>query len=93
MKWLEFSDTIERNREYHERYHKAVNNPTRKRILKLLKEGKNYDEIMEYLKLNEKNFEYHLKLLEWGFCIERDKEDRKKIILTKEGEIVDYLGD
>ena len=93
MKWLEFSDTIEKNREYHERYHKAVNNPVRKKILKLLKEGKNYDEIMMALKLNEKNFEYHLKILEWGFCIERDKEDRKKIILTKEGEIVDYLGD
>ncbi|RLI76646.1 ArsR family transcriptional regulator [Archaeoglobales archaeon] len=93
MKWLEFSDTIEKNREYHERYHKAVNNLVRKKILKLLKEGKNYDEIMMALKLNENNFEYHLKILEWGFCIERDKEDRKKIILTKEGEIVDYLGD
>ncbi|RLI79968.1 ArsR family transcriptional regulator [Archaeoglobales archaeon] len=93
MKWLEFSDTIEKNREYHERYHKAVNNPIRKKILKMLKEGKNYDEMMNALKLNEKNFEYHLKLLEWGFCIERDKKDKKKIILTKEGEIVDYLGD
>ena len=93
MKWVEFSDTIEKSREYHERYHKAVNNPIRKKILKLLKEEKSYDEIIDALNLDEKNFEYHLKLLEWGFCIERDKKDRKKIKITKEGEIVNYLGD
>jgi len=51
---LEFSDTIEKNKEFHERYHKAVNHPIRKKILKMLKEGKNYDEIMNKLNLNEK---------------------------------------
>lgn len=93
MKWLEFSDTIEKNKEFHERYHKAVYHPIRKKILKMLKEGKNYDEIMNKLNLNEKNFEYHLRLLEWGFCIERDKDDKKKLKITEEGKIVDYLGD
>ncbi|AAB91116.1 MULTISPECIES: winged helix-turn-helix domain-containing protein [Archaeoglobus] len=86
--WEKYSDSIEKSRIYHERYHKAVANPVRKEILKMIAEGKNEDEIMEKLKLSKKELDYHLKILEWGFCIER-KDGGWKI--TKEGEIIDYL--
>ncbi|ADC65732.1 transcriptional regulatory protein, putative [Ferroglobus placidus DSM 10642] len=88
--WSEFSESVEKSREYHKRYHIAVNNKVRRKILKLIKEGKSYDEILEELGISEEDFEYHLKILEWGFCIVRDG---KKLELTKEGEVVDYIGE
>ncbi|WP_202320293.1 winged helix-turn-helix domain-containing protein [Archaeoglobus neptunius] len=87
-KWSEFSDSIEKSRIYHERYHKAVSNPVRKNILKLIAHGKSEDEIMEELKISRKELEYHIQILEWGFCIEKTDEGWR---ITKEGEIVDYL--
>ncbi len=86
--WEKYSGSIESSRVYHERYHKAVSNPKRKKILKLISEGKNEEEILKELGISKKELEYHLKILEWGFCIE--KKDGK-FVLTKEGEIVDYL--
>lgn len=86
--WEKYSDSIEKSRIYHERYHKAVANPVRKEILKMIAEGKSEEEIMGKLNLSKKELDYHLKVLEWGFCIER-KDDRWKI--TKEGEIIEYL--
>ncbi len=86
--WEEYSDSIEKSRVYHERYHKAVANPVRKEILKMIAEGKSEEEIMEKLKLSKKELDYHLKILEWGFCIEK-KDGGWKI--TKEGEIIEYL--
>jgi len=87
-KWDEFSDSIEKSRVYHERYHKAVANPVRKKILKMISEGKSEEDIMSELRINRKELNYHLKILEWGFCIERDGDGWK---ITKEGEIIDYL--
>uniref|UniRef100_A0A7C3MEL6 ArsR family transcriptional regulator n=1 Tax=Archaeoglobus fulgidus TaxID=2234 RepID=A0A7C3MEL6_ARCFL len=86
--WEKYSDSIEKSRIYHERYHKAVANPVRKEILKLIAEGKTEEEITDILKLSRRELDYHLKTLEWGFCIE--KKDGRWII-TKEGEIVEHL--
>jgi len=86
--WEKYSDSIEKSRIYHERYHKAVANPVRKEILKMIAEGKSEEEIMEKLNLSKKELDYHLKILEWGFCIER-KDGGWKI--TKEGEIIEHL--
>ena len=88
--WSKFSGSIEKSKEYHKRYHIAVNNKTRRKILKLIKEGKSVGEIEEILGIDRSELEYHLKILEWGFCIIRSGE---KIEVTKEGEVVDYLGD
>lgn len=88
--WSKFSESIEKSKEYHKRYHIAVNNKTRRKILKLIREGKSVDEIERILGLERGELEYHLKILEWGFCIVRNGG---KIELTKEGEVVDYLGD
>lgn len=86
--WEEFSDSIEKSRIYHERYHKAVSNPVRKRILKLIAMGKDEDEIMKELNISRKELDYHLRILEWGFCITKEGG---KWRITKEGEVVDYL--
>ncbi len=86
--WEKYSSTIEDSRIYHERYHKAVANPLRKRILKLISKGKSLGEIQNELGLTAEQLEYHLKILEWGFCIKRNGDS---IVLTKEGEVVDHL--
>lgn len=87
-RWEEFSGSIDKSRVYHERYHKAVANPVRKKILRMISEGKSEEDIMSELRISRKELDYHLKILEWGFCIERDENGWK---ITKEGEIIDYL--
>ena len=86
--WSKYSDSIEKSREYHKRYQIAVNNPIRRQILKLLLKGKKLNIIKHELNLSDSQLEYHLKILEWGFCIEREGED---IRVTKEGTVVNFL--
>jgi len=86
--WSQYSDTLEKSREYHSRYHTAVSSPVRRKILKLIAEGRGEDEIVEELKLSRKQLDYHLKILEWGFCIQREGD---RWIVTREGEVVHYL--
>jgi len=87
-KWEEYSTNIKSSRLYHERYHKAVSNPKRRKILQLIAEGKSEEEIALELGISVKELEYHLAILEWGFCIERKDG---KLRLTKEGEVVEHL--
>lgn len=86
--WSKHSDTLEKSREYHKRYQIAVSNPLRRKILKLVKEGKSKEEIRNALGLDERQLEYHLKILEWGYCIDRSEG---RLEITKEGLVVDYL--
>ncbi len=86
--WSEYQESIEKSREYQKRYQIAVNNPLRRRILKLISEGKELNAIKNELNLDDKELEYHLKILEWGFCIERNG---KEVRLTKEGSVVKYI--
>jgi len=87
-KWEEFSGSIEMSRIYHERYHRAVANPVRKTILKMVPEGKSETEIANSLGLSDKELDYHLRMLEWGFCIEKTDKGWR---ITKEGEIIEHL--
>jgi len=70
--WSEYSDSIEKSRE----------------VLKLLLKGKKLNTIKYELNLSDSQLEYHLKILEWGFCIERKGGDIK---VTKEGTVVKFL--
>ncbi len=89
--WEKFSGSIESSRVYHERYHKAVNHPLRRKILKLIADGvSTEDEILRKLRISRSELDYHLRVLEWGFCVRR-KDGRLE--LTKEGEVVEYLED
>ncbi|WP_457590392.1 winged helix-turn-helix domain-containing protein [Geoglobus sp.] len=86
--WSKHSDTLEKSREYHKRYQIAVSSPLRRKILRLVKDGRNEDEIKRELGLDDRQLEYHLKVLEWGHCIDRSGG---RLEITKEGMVVDYL--
>jgi|Deesub1362A_J573_1020465.scaffolds.fasta_scaffold00263_11 predicted transcriptional regulator len=86
--WSQYSGTLEKSKEYHNRYHIAVSSPVRRKILKLIAEGRSEEEILEILKLSKKQLDYHLEILEWGFCIHREGN---RWVVTKEGEIIHYL--
>jgi predicted transcriptional regulator len=87
-RWKEYSQTLEKSKEYHKRYHIAVSSPLRRKILKLIAEGEEPGKICQNLNLTMKQLQYHLKILEHGFCIRREDD---KITLTKEGEVIYYI--
>jgi predicted transcriptional regulator len=86
-KWIK-AKTLKEAEEYHKRYNYAVTNPIRRSIIRLLLEGKDETEILSELKITENQLQYHLKILEWGFCIKRDGS---RWVVTKEGKIVDKI--
>jgi len=86
-KWVK-AKTLEEAESYHKRYNYAITNATRRKILKLIDEGKDEKEIMETLCLTKKQLDYHIKILEWGFCIEKVG---KGWVVTKEGRIIDKI--
>jgi len=84
---------MEEEREYHRRYLRAVNNPVRRTILQVLKDcDMSFNELQSQLDLDEKNLNWHLHILENGYCIKKiNKDDKVFYRLTQEGNIVDYL--
>jgi DNA-binding transcriptional ArsR family regulator len=87
------SKSIERTRLYHERYLRAVNSPLRREILTALKEGcETIEDLESKTGLDKDTLEWHLSVLEHGFCVEKNnKEGKPAYRLTREGRIVDYL--
>ena len=72
---------------------RAVNNPLRRKILRALKVG---DATIETLQsrtgLDAGTLEWHLSILEHGFCVEKEVRDGETLYkLTKEGKVVDYV--
>ncbi|MEM4278826.1 MAG: helix-turn-helix domain-containing protein [Archaeoglobaceae archaeon] len=86
--WENFSKSVESSKEYHERYHRAVANPIRREILKLIRKGLSEEEIAKSLQISLYELNYHLQVLHRGFCIE--KKDGK-LVVTKEGEVVEHI--
>jgi DNA-binding transcriptional ArsR family regulator len=84
---------MEDTKERHRKYLRAINNPIRRNILRAMEEGNTtITSISEATNIDEKTLEWHINILEDGFCIERTKEDeQEKLILTKEALVVDYL--
>jgi predicted transcriptional regulator len=87
------SESLEKTREYHERYLRAVNNPIRKAILKTLKEScATLEELQLKTGLNSETLRWHLSILEHDFCVEKEIKQEKTVYkLTKEGKVIDYL--
>ena len=86
-------ESSEETKEYHTRYLRAVNNPVRRRILWALREG---DATIEALSsktgMDIGSLEWHLKILEYGFCVEREERNGETFYkLTKEGKVVEYV--
>jgi len=86
--WEEYSESIERSKEYHHRYHRAVSHPVRKEILRLILKGLSEEEIARALNLSKSELDYHLNVLIQGFCV---KKVEGKLLLTQEGMVVEHL--
>lgn len=84
---------MEETKEYHLRYLRAVNNPLRREILRALKEGEaTIDDLTSITRLDAKVLDWHLSILEHGFCVEKEvKEEGTVYRLTQEGKVVDYV--
>lgn len=85
--------SMEETKEYHVRYLRAINNPLRRDILRALKEGDlTLVDLEEKMGLEAKAIEWHMNILEHGFCIEKEERDGEIIYkLTQEGKVVDYV--
>jgi len=85
--------SIEETRLYHKRYLRAINSPLRRGILRALKEGyTTIEDLKSRTGLDNDTLNWHLSVLEQGFCIEKDIKQGKLVYkLTQEGKVVDYL--
>ena len=87
------TDSIEETRLNHSRYLRAMNNPLRRNILRIIKE-KNYtiEELENKTHLKKATLKWHLDIFENGFCIEKHVKEGKTIYtLTQEGKVIDFL--
>jgi DNA-binding transcriptional ArsR family regulator len=86
-------DTMEETKDRHMRYHRAVQNPIRRNILRSMQKGNiTFESLSDDTGLDSMTLEWHIRMLEDGYCVERYEIDGKIIFkLTKEGEVVDYL--
>jgi DNA-binding transcriptional ArsR family regulator len=84
---------MEETKERHLRYLRAINNPVRRIILRELKGGSaTIEDLKKRMELDEKTLSWHLDILEWGYCVEKQmKDDILYYLLTKEGSVVDYV--
>ncbi|UCH02302.1 MAG: winged helix-turn-helix transcriptional regulator [Candidatus Bathyarchaeota archaeon] len=85
--------SIEETRQYHIQYLRAINYSIRRKILRSIRNGnvciKN---LQASTGLDPDILNWHLNLLEYGFCIEKEIKKGKIVYrITQEGEIVDYL--
>jgi DNA-binding transcriptional ArsR family regulator len=85
--------TMEETKERHVRYLRAINSPVRREILRALKEWPaTIEALKEKTRMDEKALAWHLSILEYGYCIEKEVEDSTVIYkLTQEGRVVDYV--
>lgn len=85
--------SMEETKEYHVRYLRAVNSPLRREILRALKEGESTIVALgERTGLDAKALEWHLNILEHGFCVEKEDRDGDVVYaITQEGMVVDYV--
>jgi predicted transcriptional regulator len=85
--------SIEETRQYHKQYLRAINNPVRRKILNSIKRGcTSIKDVQANTGLDLETLNWHLNILEYGFCIEKDVKKGKIVYrITQEGRIVDYL--
>ena len=87
------TDSIEETRLFHSRYLRAINSPLRRKILRLLDEAPStINNLKDKLNMNKLNLKWHLDILEYGFCIEKQCEKGKLVyVITQEGKVVNFL--
>jgi len=86
-------NSIEETRQYHNRYFRAINSPIRRTILKAIEDGcATIEDLKVRTGLGADTLNWHLSILEHGFCIEKERKEGKPVYkLTEEGKVVDYL--
>jgi len=84
---------MEDTKERHRRYLRAINSPVRRDILRAMKEGhRTLEALSSATGLDVKTLDWHVRLLEYGFCVERRQGNEGVVFeLTREGLVVDYL--
>ena len=95
----DFLSSIEGNQKFHDIYLKAINNPFRREVLKIInKEGQlSQQNLLEIL--NNKDYKYDINILKYNldylikaFCIEVIIVDNNKYYqITQSGKIVEFL--
>jgi DNA-binding transcriptional ArsR family regulator len=87
------TDSIEETRLFHSRYLRAINNPLRRKILRILNEEHyTVEELQSKMNLDKATLKWHLDILENGFCVEKQVKQGKLVyMLTQEGKVVDFL--
>ena len=85
--------SMDETKEYHKRYLRAINNPIRIKILRAVKDGfLNIADLKLHTGLDVETLNWHLHVLENGFCIETDTIEGKLVYkLTQEGRVIEYL--
>lgn len=85
--------TMEETKEYHIRYLRAINNPLRRKILRTLKDGKaDAGDLASALGLDERTLRWHIDILVYGFCVEKEEKDGVTVYnITDEGRVVDFV--
>ena len=85
--------SMKEEREYHQRYFRAISNPLRIQILRAINEGYVTIKDLELRTgLDVNTLNWHLSILENGLCVEKDIKDGKLVYtLTREGIVIDYL--
>ena len=72
---------MEETKERHRRYLRAINNPIRRKIIRSIVDGNDsLRSINEATGIDEKTLDWHIKILEDGFCVEKtDEGDHEKL--------------
>ena len=93
-------DDATRTRLEHDAYLKAVNNPTRRRLLELVSNAPGTPDavasqlVQEGLLQNEGALKYHLDVLVKAKCIVLEHDKKGNVItikITQGGQVVDYM--
>ena len=87
------SGSMEETKERHRRYLRAINSPVRRGILRALKDGhRSAEALAEATGLDAKTLGWHMELLVYGYCVEkRQTKEGEVYVLTKEGQVVDFM--
>ena len=70
-----------------------MNNPIRRKILKILNNKDiTFEELGYKTGLDKDSLQWHVSVLENGFCIKKEKQNGKYLIkITQEGKVVNYI--